>query len=146
METPQESISALEGAPGGGKPANTETHPLSHGQLTALQNLARKQAGEAVDWINISDAGSLTERSFADRGREGWLITAAGLAALKATVGIDDHQADASLLADHQTHSNDKARLMKETKGKSKKAGPQKQNASNPSLKLPSGVPPKAKG
>ncbi len=35
---------------------------------------------------------------------------------------------------------------MKETKGKLKKAAPQKQNASNPSLKPPAGAVPKAKG
>jgi hypothetical protein len=57
---------------------------LSPGQLTALRNLARKQAGEAVDWINIADARALTELGFADRNSEGWRITAAGALALAA--------------------------------------------------------------
>jgi hypothetical protein len=55
---------------------------LSPGQLVALRNLARKQAGEAVDWINIADARALTELGFADRNSEGWRITAAGTLAL----------------------------------------------------------------
>ena len=57
---------------------------LSPRQLTALRNLARKEAGEVVDWINIADARSLTELGFAERSREGWTITAAGTAALTA--------------------------------------------------------------
>jgi hypothetical protein len=56
---------------------------LNPGQLTALSNLARKQAGEDVNWINISDAQALTELGLAARGREGWTITAEGLAVLK---------------------------------------------------------------
>jgi hypothetical protein len=56
---------------------------LSAGQLTALRNLARKQQGEAVDWIRIADARALADLGFADRGRAGWTISAAGLAALK---------------------------------------------------------------
>jgi hypothetical protein len=56
---------------------------LSDGQLSALRNLGRKQAGQAVDWINISDARSLAELGLAERGREGWDITAAGLSALQ---------------------------------------------------------------
>ena len=47
---------------------------LTPGQLTALHNLARKQAGEEVDWISISDARALTELGFAERNREGWNI------------------------------------------------------------------------
>ncbi|HEY2658906.1 MAG TPA: hypothetical protein VGI79_04235 [Caulobacteraceae bacterium] len=61
---------------------------LSPGQLLALKNLARKQAGETVDWINIADARFLTELGLAERGREGWNITAAGVAAL-AAVGAE---------------------------------------------------------
>ena len=34
---------------------------LTPGQLAALQNLARKQAGQEVDWVNIADARSLTD-------------------------------------------------------------------------------------
>jgi hypothetical protein len=67
---------------------------LSPGQLVALRNLARKQAGEAVDWINIADARALTELGFADRNSEGWRITVAGALAL-ATV-IDDGAAPES--------------------------------------------------
>ena len=57
---------------------------LSEGQLTALKNLARKQAGEDVDWINISDARALTDLGFAQRDRVGWKITPEGLEALAA--------------------------------------------------------------
>lgn len=55
---------------------------LTAGQLTALRNLERKRAGEAVDWINISDARALTEMGLAERNREGWNITPAGTAFL----------------------------------------------------------------
>ena len=51
---------------------------LTPGQLDALQNLARKQGGEPVDWINISDARSLTELGLAERHSAGWQITKAG--------------------------------------------------------------------
>ena len=57
---------------------------LSPRLLAALDNLARKAAGEAVDWINIADARSLTDLGLAERGREGWFITRAGTAALAA--------------------------------------------------------------
>jgi len=66
---------------------------LSPGQLAALRNLARKQAGEAVDWINIADARALTELGFADRNSEGWRITAAGalvLTTLGESAAVDD--------------------------------------------------------
>jgi hypothetical protein len=59
---------------------------LTPGQLVALRNLARKQAGEAVNWINIADARSLTELGYADRNSEGWRITAAGALALTTIV------------------------------------------------------------
>jgi hypothetical protein len=55
---------------------------LSAGQFSALQNLARKQAGEDVGWINIADARSLTALGLAERNPEGWKITATGAAAL----------------------------------------------------------------
>ena len=55
---------------------------LSAGQFQALGNLARKQAGEDVDWINISDARALTELGLAERNREGWKITPEGAALL----------------------------------------------------------------
>ena len=57
---------------------------LSPRHLAALQNLASKQAGAEVDWINIADARALTELGLADRSQEGWRITAAGLSALQA--------------------------------------------------------------
>lgn len=57
---------------------------LSADRLAALKNLARKAAGEEVDWINISDARALTEAGFAERNREGWNITEAGRAVLAA--------------------------------------------------------------
>ncbi len=57
---------------------------LTPGQLTALRNLARKKAGEKVDWINIADARALTDLDLAERAREGWVITPAGAAALAA--------------------------------------------------------------
>jgi hypothetical protein len=66
---------------------------LSPGQRVALRNLATKQAGEAVDWINIADARALTELGFADRGREGWRITPAGSAILLAMGDQDDPEA-----------------------------------------------------
>ncbi|CAN5166559.1 hypothetical protein BH10PSE4_BH10PSE4_18740 [soil metagenome] len=55
---------------------------LSPGQATALKNLARKKAGEHVDWINIADARALTELGFAERTGAGWVITPAGVQAL----------------------------------------------------------------
>jgi hypothetical protein len=55
---------------------------LTDGQILALRNLARKQAGEAVDFVNIADAQVLTDHGFAERGRGGWVITAAGSALL----------------------------------------------------------------
>jgi len=57
---------------------------LTEGQLTALRNLVRKQAGEEVNWINIADARALTELGFAERNRGGWEVTPAGVAAAKA--------------------------------------------------------------
>jgi fido (protein-threonine AMPylation protein) len=60
---------------------------LSPGQRAALDNLARKQAGQDVDWISISDARALTDLGLAERTRAGWMITAEGLAVLKAESG-----------------------------------------------------------
>lgn len=57
---------------------------LTPGQRIALSNLARKKAGQDVDWINISDARALTDLGLAERTSAGWLITAAGAAALTA--------------------------------------------------------------
>jgi hypothetical protein len=55
---------------------------LSPGQIAALRNLARKQAHLDVDWISIADARSLTDLGLAERSREGWNITEAGVAVL----------------------------------------------------------------
>ena len=55
---------------------------LSDGQLLALRNLAAKKDGGQVDWINIADARRLTELGLAERNREGWNITADGIALL----------------------------------------------------------------
>lgn len=57
---------------------------LTDRQRTALANLARKKAGEMVDWINIADARALTDLGLAERSQEGWDITPEGEAALKA--------------------------------------------------------------
>ena len=56
---------------------------ISDKELAALHNLADKQAGEDVDWINIADARVLTELGFARRNRGGWEITPEGLALIK---------------------------------------------------------------
>ena len=56
---------------------------MTPGERTALDNLARKAAGEPVDWINIADARTLTEAGYAERDRQGWRITPQGAAALK---------------------------------------------------------------
>jgi len=60
---------------------------LTEGQHGALDNLARKQAGEEVDWISIADARALTDLGLAERTRAGWTITPAGMAALEAARG-----------------------------------------------------------
>lgn len=56
---------------------------ISPKELNALHNLAAKQAGEDVNWINIADARALTELGLARRTREGWEITAEGLEMVK---------------------------------------------------------------
>ncbi|MFZ0270179.1 hypothetical protein [Caulobacter sp.] len=55
---------------------------LSPSQFVALKNLARKKAGEAVDWINIADARILTDLGLAERNGGGWVITSDGVATL----------------------------------------------------------------
>ncbi|MFC3076572.1 hypothetical protein ACFODL_00575 [Phenylobacterium terrae] len=60
---------------------------LTEGQLHALRNLARKHAGEAVPFVNISDARRLTELGLAVRSQEGWSITPEGSALLAAASG-----------------------------------------------------------
>lgn len=56
--------------------------PLTEGQLAALQNLARKGAGDVTAFVNISDCQHLTELGFASRSRQGWDITPEGSAYL----------------------------------------------------------------
>jgi hypothetical protein len=60
---------------------------ISETELTALTNLAEKQAGKDVDWINIADARALTELGLARRNRGGWEITPEGMALVKAQGG-----------------------------------------------------------
>jgi hypothetical protein len=60
---------------------------LSDRQFTALHNLARKQAGEDVGWINIADARAVEQLGLAERTGEGWQITPEGAAALAAGPG-----------------------------------------------------------
>ena len=55
---------------------------LTAGQMLALRNLARKEAGEEVDWIKIADALALTEQGLASRKPGGWRITPSGEAFL----------------------------------------------------------------
>ncbi len=52
-------------------------------QLCALHNLADKEAGAAVDFINIADARALTELGLAQRTPGGWQITSLGAALIK---------------------------------------------------------------
>lgn len=62
---------------------------ISDKELAALHNLADKQAGRDVDWINIADARALTELGFARRTRGGWEITPQGLALVNGqTAGL----------------------------------------------------------
>ena len=56
---------------------------ISDHELAALHNLADKQVGQDVDWINIADARALTELGLARRNGGGWEITPAGLALIK---------------------------------------------------------------
>lgn len=56
---------------------------ISDKEMAALHNLADKQSGKEVDWINIADARALTELGLARRNREGWEITPQGLALVK---------------------------------------------------------------
>jgi hypothetical protein len=51
---------------------------LSGDELQALRNLAKKQSGEPVEFINIADARALTELGLAVRTQQGWVITEAG--------------------------------------------------------------------
>jgi hypothetical protein len=59
---------------------------LTSDQLEALRDLARKQAGESVGFVNIADARALTDMGLAHRIRSGWEITPEG-SALLASLG-----------------------------------------------------------
>jgi len=50
--------------------------------MEALRDLARKKSGEAVGFVNISTARTLTDLGLAQRSREGWEITHEGSALL----------------------------------------------------------------
>lgn len=64
-----------------------DTDPLSDGQLSALKNLSLKSEGALTAFVNIADARQLTELGLAVRSRQGWDITAAGIAWLKRVDG-----------------------------------------------------------
>jgi len=70
---------------------------LTSGQLHALRNLAHKRAGNITAFVNIADARLLTELGLAARSRQGWDITAAGLARLAVADGSGhDHGSSAA--------------------------------------------------
>ena len=58
---------------------------ISDQQLRALHNLADKEAGAEVDFINIADARALTELGLARRTPAGWQITAEGTALISSS-------------------------------------------------------------
>ena len=60
---------------------------LTAGQLRALRNLADKRSGNITAFVNIADARHLTELGLAIRSRQGWDITAAGLACIAVADG-----------------------------------------------------------
>jgi hypothetical protein len=60
---------------------------LTDAQLNALENLARKKAGEEPPFINIGAARALTELGLAARSREGWDITPEGSSLLARRAG-----------------------------------------------------------
>ena len=60
---------------------------ISDREMAALVNLADKQAGKDVGWINIADARALTDLGLARRSRGGWDITPEGLGLIKAQTG-----------------------------------------------------------
>lgn len=62
---------------------------LSDGELAALRNLSDKRAGHVTPFLRIADAQQLTELGLANRSRQGWEITTAGLAYLARLAG--DH-------------------------------------------------------
>ena len=73
---------------------------ISDKELAALHNLADKQAGKDVDWINIADARVLTDLGLARRNRGGWEITDEGLALVKERPRPPEAPADPVRLID----------------------------------------------
>jgi hypothetical protein len=67
---------------------------LTASQLNALQNLSRKKAGEEQHFVNIGAARALTELGLAERSREGWDITQAGVALLARLAPLAPPSAD----------------------------------------------------
>ena len=61
--------------------------PLTGPSLAALRNLANKEEGREVGWINIADACRLAELGLASRDRQGWRISPAGQTALMSVIG-----------------------------------------------------------
>lgn len=72
---------------------STDKMPITADQMSALRNLADKDAGSAVDFINIADARALTELGLARRTRAGWQITAAGAAAVGGSAAPETSEA-----------------------------------------------------
>jgi hypothetical protein len=62
---------------------------ISLTELLALRNLADKQAGESVAFINIADARALTDLGLAKRAMGGWEITQEGAALLQAQAAVE---------------------------------------------------------
>lgn len=60
---------------------------LSELELDTLRLLARKRTGEAVAFVNIAAARTLTDLGLASRSHEGWDITAQGSAELARRSG-----------------------------------------------------------
>lgn len=60
---------------------------LSAVELRTLELLAHKNAGEAVAFVNIAAARTLTDRGLAMRSHEGWDITPLGNAELARRAG-----------------------------------------------------------
>lgn len=55
---------------------------LTDVELRTLQLLAQKKAGEAVAFVNIAAARTLSDRGLAVRSHEGWDITSLGTSEL----------------------------------------------------------------
>lgn len=71
---------------------------LSRDQRIALHNLADKEAGIAVGWINISDAQALTDLGLARRNRGGWEITLDGAALIEGQARPTEASAPVTVL------------------------------------------------